>query len=137
MLSFEKESHLFDPVAAYKRRKSFSLQEKELPFFEYRIDLFGFSKKLQLTVAVELKLHRWRRAVEQSLVYQLCADLVFIALPAPSIKPVDIPELERYGIGLISVFESAHCRQVVAARESSVVRPHYRDQYIQMLQRVA
>ncbi|GAG43766.1 unnamed protein product, partial [marine sediment metagenome] len=57
-------------------------------FYEYRIDLFAFSQKLDVTIAVELKLHRWRRALEQSLLYQLCADFVFIALPAPTIARV-------------------------------------------------
>ena len=79
MVSFDQESALTDPIAAYVRRKSFRLQTRELQFYEYRIDLFAFSRLLGLTIAVEMKLLRWRRAVEQALLYQLCADKVFIA----------------------------------------------------------
>ncbi len=137
MLNFEREASLFDPVAAYKRRQTFALQEKELPFYEYRIDLFAFSQKLEITVAVELKLHRWRRAIEQSLLYQLCADFVFIALPAPTVARVDCAILKEHGIGLISVFESGRCRRVIEAKRSPVVRPHYRDYYVDVLKRAA
>ena len=137
MASFDREALLYDPVAEYTRRKSYRWQVSELPFYEYRIDLFAFSRTLELTVAVELKLHRWQRAVEQSLLYQLCADLVFIALPKPIIERVDFKLLSEHGIGLIGVAESGRCRMVLDAMRSSVVRPHYRDHYIQVLQKAA
>ena len=133
MLNFDTESCLFEPVAMYKRRKTFALQTEELPFYEYRIDLFGFSQKLETTVAVELKLHRWRRAIEQALIYQLCADFVFIALPAPTSAKVDLSMLKEHGVGLISVFESGRCRRVLEALPSPVLRPHYRDHYVNTL----
>ena len=60
MVSFDLESALTDPISAYVRRKSFRLQTRELQFYEYRIDLFAFSRLLGLTIAVEMKLLRWR-----------------------------------------------------------------------------
>jgi hypothetical protein len=116
------------------RRKSYRCQRAELPFYEYRIDLFAFSQALALTVAIEMKLTRWRRAVEQAILYQLCADRVFIALPERTISRVDGGLLRRYGLGLIAVRASGSCREIITPQPSSVLRPFYRDEYIKMLQ---
>src|SRR5258708_15449741 len=106
---FYKESQLLEPVARFAKRKGFSLQKVELPFYEYRIDLYGFSRKSDATVAIELKLSDWRQALKQSLLYQLCADLVYIAMPESSVKRVVRAELQVNGVGLIAVLESRGC----------------------------
>ncbi len=54
--TINREAQLLDPVAKYARKKGFSVQVPELPFFEYRIDLFGLSKPTGDTIAVELKM---------------------------------------------------------------------------------
>jgi len=127
------EASLLDPVASYVRRKSFRWQETELPFYEYRIDLYGFSRVGDITVAVELKLNKWRRAHEQALLYQLCADLVFVALPIGAVHRANHEMFCRYGIGLIAVSDVPRCVQIIPARQSPVVRTHYRNAYVQML----
>lgn len=130
---YECETSLFDPVASYTRRKGFRRQQAELQFYEYRIDLYGFSRGRDETLAVELKLRNWKRAVEQALLYQLCADRVFIALPTRASSRVDPELLRQHGIGLIAVSDSFRCLQIVPALPSTVVRGHYRDTYIEML----
>lgn len=132
-MCFKKEEALFSPVANYVHRKSFRWQQPELQFYEYRIDLYGFSRTKDLTVAIELKLHKWRRAFEQALIYQLCADLVFIALPSSTINCVDHELLSEHGIGLIAVENNSTCRQAIAPVRSHVIRKHYRNVYIKML----
>jgi hypothetical protein len=133
MVSFDQESKLTDPIAAYVRRKSFRLQIRELQFYEYKIDIFGFSSQQNLTIAIELKLLRWRRAVEQALLYQLCADRVFIALPYENIGRVDTDILTMDGIGLLAVEKTGRCRMILDAKQSKVLRPHYRDVYVKLL----
>ena len=132
--SFRTEHDLVLAVARYLRNQAFRLQMEEVPFYEYRMDMYGYSRRKDLTVAVELKLTRWSRAVEQALLYQLCSDLVYIAMPASAASRVDLPLLERHGLGLISV-ETHRCCQVVAARPSPVLRQHYRDEYLAMVHR--
>lgn len=66
MVSFDRESHLLPPIAQYAKRLRFCLQETEVPFYEYRIDFLAFSDLRDYTVAVELKLRNWKRALEQS-----------------------------------------------------------------------
>ena len=56
MTRFRRESDLAEPVAAYLRGRSFRLQGVEVPFYEYRIDLYGYSRRESLTLALELKL---------------------------------------------------------------------------------
>jgi hypothetical protein len=104
-----------------------------MPFYEYRIDLYGYSPVAKSTVAVELKLRKWKRAFEQARVYQLCSDFVFIALPEVSVPLVDTELLTREGIGLIAVGRSK-CRIVIPAAQSGEVRRHYREPFIEMLE---
>lgn len=132
-----QEYLLAEPVSAYVRRKSFYRQQRELQFYEFRIDIYGFSRVKHLTVAIELKIHKWRRALEQALIYQLCSDLVFIAVPANTIARVDDELLREHGIGLLAVDGIARCRQILAPSLSSVVRPHYKEAYIDLLHREA
>ena len=132
MSRFERESMLVEPVSRYVSRRSFTRLEAELQFYERRIDLYGFSAKLGLTVAIELKLFKWRQALKQALLYQLCADLVYIAVPKETVQSVDIGQLQAHGIGLIGVSVD-RCREVRSPATSQLVRPHYRDFYLEYL----
>jgi hypothetical protein len=130
---FNKEALLLEPVAAYFRRKGFKWQQEELPFYEYRVDLYGVSGLNKQTIAIELKLYKWQRAFEQAILYQLCADHVYIAMPVSSIERVDTNLLENHGIGLLAVGRSGRCHQVLASKQSTVVRSNYKDVYVSML----
>ncbi len=131
--TINREAQLLDPVAKYARKKGFSVQVPELPFFEYRIDLFGLSKPTGDTIAVELKIKNWRRALQQALIYQLCSDFVFIALPEGKASLVNTAELAKHGIGLIVVTWDLRCRTELAAVRSSEVRDHYRQEFAEFL----
>jgi hypothetical protein len=131
---FSKEAALLQPVERFARVKGFSLQKVELPFYEYRIDLYGFSLKKDATVAIELKLNDWRRALEQAMLYQLCADLVYIAMPARATRRVDHAQLRSHGVGLIAVLETGRCSCVLQAAKHSEVRHYYRQSQIEYLQ---
>lgn len=132
MKSFERESMLVEPVTRYVTRRSFTRLEPEVQFYECRMDLYGFSRKLGLTVAIELKLFKWKRAIKQALLYQLCADLVYVALPGETVHRVDLGQLQVAGVGLISVCTD-RCREVLPPVVSPLVRPHYREFYLDYL----
>jgi len=123
---FSKESQLLKPVARFAKRQGFRLQTAEVPFYEYRIDLYGFSPKNNATIAIELKLTKWRRALEQVMLYQLCSDFVYIAMPESSARRVDAAELQKNGVGLIAVLESGACSCILPAAEHDEVRQFYR-----------
>ena len=94
--------------------------------------MYGYSRRNDTTVAVELKLKKWTRAIEQALLYQLCSDLVYIAMPCTEVKKVDTALLVEHGIGLLAVKEQ-RCREVLPASPSRELRRHYREKYLNMV----
>jgi len=128
-----KEAELAEPVARYFYRKGYRWQATELQFYEYSIDIYGFSKIANLTVSVELKIENWRRAFEQSLVYQLCSDLVLMALPKETVHLVDQDLLKAKGIGLLSVGSNNRCQIIVEPRPSKVTSHSYKHRNIDLL----
>jgi hypothetical protein len=127
-----KEADLLGPISSYARRQGYTRQLPEMQFYEYRIDLYALSRRTGLTVAVELKLHKWRRALEQALLYQLCADLVFIAMPEDALSRIDRDLISASGIGLIGVSERG-CQLAEPARQSAEVRQYYKQVYVDLL----
>ncbi len=134
-IDLTKESSLLDPVTKYIKRKGFRLQAPELPFYERSVDIYGFSRKKNKTIAIELKLHKWKKAIEQALLYQLCADEAYIAMPKKFVGRVNLDLLTKYGIGLISISEAGRCRTMIDARQSLVLRIGYKNNHIDYLQR--
>lgn len=132
-----REIDLLAPVCGSLSRRGYRLLQSEVPFFEYRIDIYGYSSSHNATVAVELKLSKWSRALEQALVYQLCADLCFLALPTSAAHRVEKSVLAEHGVGLIGIGPSLRCTMLIDARQSSVVQPTYRDYYTKLLQKAS
>jgi hypothetical protein len=132
--TFRKESALLEPVRGSLRRRGYRRQLPEVQFFEYSMDLYGYAATKNMTTAVELKLDRWMRAFEQAMIYQLCADFVYLALPIRSAARVERPLLERYGLGLIGVQSGPRCVVLLDAQQSTVVMPSYREFYIRLMQ---
>lgn len=133
MITYQLEKELLSPVSRYVHRKGFRWQQTELAFYEYRIDLYGFSRKDSSSIAIELKLRNWRRALEQSIIYQLTADYVFAALPRKVISKEVCNEYAILGVGLIGVGNTGRCTQVLAADRSNDVRDQYRQHYISLV----
>jgi len=127
---FSKENSLGNPVSADLHSRGYRKQCRELKFYEYSIDIYGYDSRDDRTVAVELKLHRWMRAFEQAIIYQLCADLVYIAVPQTTVKRVDKSLLRQYGIGLIGVGSQTCCELILESQQSKVIMSSYRDFYI-------
>ncbi len=131
---FRKESALLDPVCDYLRSQGYRQQCPEVQFYEYRMDLYGYAPAKKKTTAVELKLHRWMRAFQQALIYQLCADFVYLALPMRAAERVDSLLLSRHGLGLIAVHPEPRCDVLLEALQSTVVISSYRDFYVRLMQ---
>ena len=130
MPHFDREDLLRAPIERYLESIGYRSRASELPFFEYSIDVFGYSASTSTTIAVELKLAKWKRAVEQALLYQLGVDFSVIALPQHVIMRIDIGVLNQHGIGLIAIQDDGEGIQVLAPRRSNVTRPHYRERLI-------
>ena len=130
-MNLKSESLMLPAVWAYLRNQ-YDQSREELPFYEHRIDLYGYSAETERTVAVELKLRKWRRALEQALVYQLCSDYVFIAVPSATAKRIDIEELRNHGIGLLAVSDG-ECIEELPAVLSPVLNQNYKAAHIEIV----
>lgn len=93
----------------------------EIPYGMKRIDLAGLSPERRI-FAIELKVEKWRQAVWQASVYQLCADFAYIAIREEYSHRVDKSYLAKLGIGLISVGDSS-ARLLLAAKSSPILNP--------------
>lgn len=124
---------MLKPVQDYLSSIGYNKQATELGFFNYRLDIFGCSSNRK-SIAVELKLKKWKRALEQSRVYQLCSDFVYMALPSCAINRIDMPLLESNGVGLIEVTPTK-CTVVLKAKQSSVIIQDYSDWCMEDLDR--
>ena len=54
-------------------------------------------------IAIELKVHKWKKALRQASVYQLCVNKVYIALWHKHINETNKKLIANYGIGIIEV----------------------------------
>jgi hypothetical protein len=69
-------------------------------------------------IAIEAKLWRWRKAVEQANSYREFADASYVALPARAIRSDIIGQCRSTGVGLISVAEKGQIDEFVSPRRS-------------------
>lgn len=133
-MTFRREDELAAPVSRFLRNRGFGAQGEEIQFYDRRMDLYAVCGRSGVTASVELKLANWPRAIEQALLYQLCSDLVYVAVPRSVVSRVDREVLRRHGIGLIAV-EAHRCREIVSASPSTVVRHYYREELVSLMRK--
>lgn len=104
-----------------------------MPFYDRRIDLMAINSE-NTVVSVECKLDKWQHAFEQALIYQLCSDLVVVALPDGAVENVNLEKFAAQGIGLLSV-TSDRIRMICKPARSKVVRTDYRGTYLKSIGR--
>jgi hypothetical protein len=96
------ERKLVSETEDYFREMKFKTV-REVPLFENRIDLVVHDRQFSNIIAVEVKVDKWFRAFQQAVLYRICADKVYVALSEKSVHRVDLPLMEKYGVGLLSV----------------------------------
>jgi hypothetical protein len=125
-VSYKLEQQLYQPIKLHLESMAFVLQKEQMPFYEYKIDIYSYCEKTRQTVAVELKLSNFAKAVRQALLYQLCSDLVYIAMPLSNANRCEKETVRRYGIGIIGIDDLGGCTIIENAAVSSVVRCDYK-----------
>lgn len=75
----------------------------EVPMLSKWIDIFCINPGTNDVIAVEAKIQKWRRALQQALTYRLCSDLVYIAIHHNYSHRVKKELLQKHGVGLIIV----------------------------------
>jgi hypothetical protein len=127
------ECQLTDNVKCFFRNRGFRFQENELQFFDYNIDIYCYNRPQQKTVAIELKVYNWKRAIQQAQIYQLCSDYVYIAMPEETIQRIDRKQLETEGIGLLCVCLNGRCIETLKPQISQEINYNYKNKFIAIL----
>ena len=96
------EGQLQEAVAEHFKQLGYVVMS-ETPFFTKRIDLFAVHRASLETVAIELKMRDWKRALFQARIYLLCADRVFVAMPSGPAHGITSETLGHYGVGLLAI----------------------------------
>jgi len=119
MIPFYREFELLKPVSDYFTAQGYTVAY-EVTIGFCRADLVAF--KDNVTTAVELKLHDWKKAVVQAKNYQLGADYVYLAFPlfnAYSLLRKAESILRKEGIGLLVANEdTCEIRPIIEAAPS-------------------
>lgn len=85
------------------------------------IDVFLINDETEETIAVELKLSKWKKAYQQAKVYQMVADYVYVGMPEEFVhRAVENKKyFEELGIGILSINGKANT--AIEARKSNLV----------------
>jgi len=126
-----REDMLSKPVRDYLTTIGYTELYEEVPVFHCVMDVYGSNPTAGKTAAVEIKVSDWRRGVRQARVYQLCADVVYLAIHEKYAHRVCLDLLRKTGLGLLIVCVgqdargSQHVRERLPASVSSIKRDYY------------
>jgi hypothetical protein len=123
--TFERD--LVEPVVNYLHSIGCEQVVAELKFFDRGIDVYGIKStgRKTVTFAVELKLTKWTRALQQAAIYQLCSDFSFIAMPWKSVQSLDLSIFREAGVGVLFVRTDGTVGEMLGAKQSVETRRHY------------
>ena len=96
------EADLQDKCQSYLLSHGFVVAT-EVPFLHKMIDILCYEPTSGACIAVELKVRDWKSGIRQALVYKLGADAAYLAMPIEHVRRVDLDELRKFNIGLLSV----------------------------------
>jgi hypothetical protein len=132
------ERDLWHPVRRFLKGEGYTRIIRELAFFDRSIDMYGVAWGGEdKTIAVELKLTKWQKALHQAALYQLCSDYSYVAMPKKVAQTlVEHEDFKAAGIGILSVDTASKAVEIVLpALLSTQAKGHYVGPYKEMLRR--
>lgn len=119
MCPFSLECELCKPVCHYFKKRGYAIK-REIRIGYCIADIVAYTTNH--TIAIELKLRNWKKAIIQAKNYQLGADFVYLAFPLASAHTVLRKAeyvLKKEGIGLLVINEqSRKVSQIIKPRTS-------------------
>lgn len=131
------ERDLCAPIRRFLNSEGCNRVIPELPFFDRLIDLYGVAWGAgDKTIAVELKLKKWQKALQQAAIYQLCSDYSYVAMPKDVARRLERKVFSAAGIGILAVDAASKTVEIVLpAILSKQAKGHYISAYKEMLRR--
>lgn len=128
------EEELREPVRVYFKTKNYSVFD-EAKLFSRGIDVIA--RQRNNVVAVELKVQKWRRAIQQAYMDLRVSNCAFVALPEMKWERIDrkiFHEAYIYGIGLLSV--NGNVKQIMRPVPSNIIQPKLRQRFLKNLSKL-
>lgn len=101
----------------------------EVPMLSKRIDILCMDPNTNDVIAVEAKIQKWKRALQQALTYRLCSNFVYIAIHHDFSHRVKKELLQKHGVGLI-VVNHDNIEIPLEASPSMIVHRRIKDEVI-------
>ena len=131
------ERDLCTPIRRFLNKEGCSRVISEVRFFDRSIDLYGVAWGAEAkTIAVELKLRRWQKALQQAALYQLCSDYSYVAMPKKVAQTLEPESFRAAGIGILAVDTVSKAVEILLpAIPSKQANGHYVGAYKEMFRR--
>lgn len=97
-----KEEGMKDVVIDYFRNQGF-VEFEEVPISHKRIDLYFVHRNYPKTIAVELKIRKWRQALRQAYQNVFYAQKSYVGLWYKFLNKKVISEISSYGLGVLNI----------------------------------
>ena len=96
------EKEMLWPVEDFLKKQGYAVYH-EVPLLSKKIDLIGVKSGFNDILAVELKVSKWKKALEQAITDRLCANRVYVAISSKYIHRVKKELFREWGIGILEV----------------------------------
>jgi hypothetical protein len=130
-MNFNNENEMRPLIHSFVESQNYQVfDEKRL--FSRKIDVVGIRKNE--VCAIEIKIHDWRRAIEQAFLNLRIADYSYVALPEMCCIRLNsrlANEAHGTGIGLIRV--DGYAKEVIKPEPSNRVQPLLREKFLAQL----
>lgn len=87
-----------------------------------------YGRKIGVTISIEAKIKDWKSGLIQAERYLTFSDYSYLLMPEEKVKNVDVLELERLGLGLLSVSQDGEIKEVYVPRKSEF--SEYKQKYL-------
>ena len=96
------ERRLADVMINYLRKEN-HVVAREVQYYGKSIDIVAMPFDSDRLIAVEVKVANWKKAIKQAAINQTVAEECYVAMYAGYIHRVDLQQLQKCELGLISV----------------------------------
>lgn len=126
------ESEMYPAIIDFFKKRKYNISF-EVEYLGKRIDLVA--KNNEEILAVELKVNRWRKALQQARVHALVADKSYVALHQESIDSA-LNHRDLFlasGVGLLEV--NGQTKEVIKAKQSEYIHKGLKELIIKRMGR--
>ncbi|MGD2249839.1 MAG: hypothetical protein PVF58_15630 [Candidatus Methanofastidiosia archaeon] len=124
------EAELFPAVERHYRKEGYDV-EKEVPMRYKVIDIV--CRNDNEIIAIEVKVQNWKKALEQAIIYQLCANRTYVALYHKFSTRAKKIFFHRYGVGFIEVNQTIDIK--MESKRDVALNPFYQEAIIEYLEK--